>query len=68
MHTWTKTAGLLFLAASSVYIDQVALGGGRRQSTAAAPNDAPGPPGHPGNLRALAYASPFWLDPQAPAP
>jgi hypothetical protein len=27
------------------------------------PNARPGPPGHPGNLRALAYASPFWLDP-----
>lgn len=26
-------------------------------------NDAPGPDGHPGNLRGLAYASPVWLDP-----
>ena len=28
-----------------------------------APTDAPGPAHHPGNRRALAYASPFWLDP-----
>jgi len=26
----------------------------------------PGPRGHPGNRRALAYASPVWLDPDAP--
>jgi hypothetical protein len=29
-----------------------------------APNLRPGPGGHPGNLRALAYASPFWLEPK----
>lgn len=38
MRTWTKTAGLLFLAASSVYIDQLALGGGRNEASAG--NDA----------------------------
>lgn len=27
-----------------------------------ASNSRPGPAGHPGNRRALAYASPFWLD------
>ncbi len=26
----------------------------------------PGPPGHPGNLGGVAYASPWWLDPDAP--
>lgn len=42
MRTWTKTAGLLFLAASSVYIDQVALGGARKQASAG--NDAASEP------------------------
>lgn len=27
------------------------------------PSHDPAPPGHPGALRALAYTSPFWLDP-----
>jgi hypothetical protein len=36
-----------------------------RLADPAAPNTRPGPPGHPGNWRALAYASPFWLDPAA---
>jgi hypothetical protein len=26
------------------------------------PNERPGPENHPGNLRGLAYTSPFWLD------
>jgi hypothetical protein len=29
-------------------------------------NGRPGPPGHPGNCLAVAYASPFWLDATAP--
>ena len=26
------------------------------------PNEQPGPPGHPANVRALAYTSPWWLE------
>jgi hypothetical protein len=35
-----------------------------RLADAAAVNERPGPQDHPGSLRALAYASPFWLTPQ----
>lgn len=34
-----------------------------RVADPAAANRSPGPGGHPGNLRGLAYASPVWLEP-----
>ncbi|MDP8977588.1 MAG: hypothetical protein M3N17_03235, partial [Actinomycetota bacterium] len=34
-----------------------------RVADPSASGDRPGPPGHPANDRALAYASPFWLRP-----